>query len=139
MIERTLELNAWLNDDALRATIGKVERLPSTPRLFAELSKLLDDETATVDAVVEVVRQDPAMSSKLLQLVNSSFFASSSNVSNVRTAVLRLGMKTIRNLAPRYRRVRRRERALDLGDPGGEAATTVAAHCTAGESHRHRS
>lgn len=99
VIERTLELSAGLNDDDLRAKVGKVERLPSTPRLFAELSQLLDDETATVDAVVGVVRQDPAMSSKLLQVVNSSFFAASSSVTDVRTAVLRLGMKTIRNLA----------------------------------------
>lgn len=99
VIERTLELNSWLSNAELRAVIGKVERLPSTPRLFAELSKLLDDETATIDGVVAVVRQDPAMSSKLLQVVNSSFFAISSNVSDVRTAVLRLGMKTIRNLA----------------------------------------
>jgi len=99
VIERTLELSTWLNNPELRAIVGKVERLPSTPRLFAELSRLLDDETATIDAVVAVVRQDPAMSSKLLQIVNSSFFAASSNVSDVRTAVLRLGMKTVRNLA----------------------------------------
>jgi HD-like signal output (HDOD) protein len=40
------------------------------------------------------------MSSKVLQVVNSSFFSSSgSPVSDVRTAVVRLGMKTIRNLA----------------------------------------
>ncbi|MET0793609.1 MAG: HDOD domain-containing protein [Polyangiaceae bacterium] len=99
VIERTLELSAWLSDETLRAKIGQVERLPSTPRLFAELSQLLDDEATTIDSVVAVVRQDPAMSSKLLQVVNSSFFAASSNVSDVRTAVLRLGLKTIRNLA----------------------------------------
>jgi HD-like signal output (HDOD) protein len=34
-----------------------------------------------------------------LQVVNSSFFSSSSSVSDVRTAVVRLGLKTIRNLA----------------------------------------
>lgn len=39
------------------------------------------------------------MSSKVLQVVNSSFFSSGSSVSDVRAAVLRLGMKTIRNLA----------------------------------------
>ncbi len=99
VIERTLELSAWLNNAELQAVVGKVERLPSTPRLFSELSRLLDDEGTTVDAVVNVVKQDPAMSSKLLQVVNSSFFAVSSNVSDIRTAVLRLGMKTIRNLA----------------------------------------
>lgn len=118
VIERTLELSAWLNDEALRAQVGKVERLPSTPRLFAELSKLMDDETASVDSVVRVVRQDPAMSSKLLQVVNSSFFAQSSNVSDVRTAVLRLGMKTIRNLALGIG-------AFDAAGAGANAAISV--------------
>ena len=115
VIERTLELSAWLNDEELRAKVGKVERLPSTPRLFAELSQLLDDETATIDSVVAVVKQDPAMSSKLLQVVNSSFFAASSSVSDVRTAVLRLGMKTIRNLALGIGAF---DAASELGNPG---------------------
>ena len=39
------------------------------------------------------------MSSKVLQIVNSSLFSSGAAVSDVRAAVLRLGMKTIRNLA----------------------------------------
>jgi HD-like signal output (HDOD) protein len=49
--------------------------------------------------VAGIVRQDPAMSSKVLQIVNSSLFSSGAAVSDVRAAVLRLGMKTIRNLA----------------------------------------
>ncbi len=79
--------------------VGRVDRLPSTPRLFSDLSRALDDENASADTVAAIVRQDPAMSSKVLQIVNSSFFSSGAPVSDVRAAVLRLGMKTIRNLA----------------------------------------
>ncbi len=99
VIERTGELRHWLSEERLQAAVGRLDRLPSTPRLFSELSRALDDESASADTVAAIVRQDPAMSSKVLQVVNSSFFSSGSSVSDVRAAVLRLGMKTIRNLA----------------------------------------
>ena len=99
VIERTRELRGWLSEERLQAAVGRLDRLPSTPRLFTQLSQALDDESATADTVAAIVRQDPAMSSKVLQVVNSSFFSSGSSVSDVRAAVLRLGMKTIRNLA----------------------------------------
>ena len=99
VIERTRELRSWLSEERLQAAVGRIDCLPSTPRLFGELSRALDDEAASADTVAAIVRQDPAMSSKVLQVVNSAFFSSSgSPVSDVRTAVVRLGMKTIRNL-----------------------------------------
>jgi HD-like signal output (HDOD) protein len=99
VIERTRELRAWLSDERLQAVAGRIDRLPSPPRLFSELSKALDDDTASPDSVANIVREDPAMSSKILQVVNSSFFSSATNISDVRAAVVRLGLKTIRNLA----------------------------------------
>ena len=99
VIERTRELRSWLSEERLQATVGRLDRLPSTPHLFSALNKALDDESASADTVANIVRQDPAMSSKVLQVVNSSFFSSGANVSDVRAAVVRLGMKTIRNLA----------------------------------------
>jgi HD-like signal output (HDOD) protein len=99
VIERTRELRSWLSEERLQSAVGRLDRLPSTPRLFSALTKALEDENASADTVAAIVRQDPAMSSKVLQVVNSSFFSSGANVSDVRAAVLRLGMKTIRNLA----------------------------------------
>ncbi|HYQ45284.1 MAG TPA: HDOD domain-containing protein [Polyangiaceae bacterium] len=99
VIGRTQELRNWLSEERLQAVVGRLDRLPSTPRLFSDLSRALDDEQTSADTVAGIVRQDPAMSSKVLQIVNSSLFSSGTAVSDVRAAVLRLGMKTIRNLA----------------------------------------
>jgi len=99
VIERTQSLKNWLTDERLQAQVGQVEHLPSAPQLFTDLTRALDDESTSADVVAAIVRQDPAMSSKILQIVNSSLFSSSSNVADIRTAVVRLGMKTIRNLA----------------------------------------
>ncbi|MEO6603722.1 MAG: HDOD domain-containing protein, partial [Polyangiaceae bacterium] len=99
VIERTRELRLWLSEERLQAAVGRIDCLPSTPRLFSALSKALDDESASAETVATIVRQDPAMSSKVLRVVNSSFFSSGSSVSDIRMAVTRLGIKTIRNLA----------------------------------------
>ena len=99
VIERTRALKGWLSDRRLQAVVGQIRHLPSTPRLFEALNEALDSESSSADTVAEIVRQDPAMSSKILQVVNSSFFSSSASIIDVRTAVVRLGLKTIRNLS----------------------------------------
>jgi HD-like signal output (HDOD) protein len=98
VIESTRDLKLLLDNPKLQATVGQVDRLPSAPRLFTELSRLVEDEKSDIDAITRVVQQDPAMAGKLLQVVNSAFFTASSTVKDLRTAVVRLGMKTLRNL-----------------------------------------
>ena len=99
VVERTGELHRTLLDPQLRALVGGVRGLPTTMRLFQDLSDLLRRDDASTDAVTALVRQDPAMASKLLQFVNSAFFANSREVADIGGAVVRLGMKTIKNLA----------------------------------------
>lgn len=99
VIARTAELRTLLQDPLLRAAVGQVDCLPSPPRLFVELSRLLQDERTDVDSITRVVAQDPAMAGKLLQIANSAFFSNAVSVRDVRTAVVRLGLKTLRDLS----------------------------------------
>ncbi|MFZ5889725.1 MAG: HDOD domain-containing protein [Myxococcota bacterium] len=99
VIENTRALRQLLDDAKLQSLVGQIGHLPSPPRLFSELSRLLEDDRADATRVAELVQQDPAMASKLLQVANSALFASSNPVSDVKTAVVRLGTRTLRNLA----------------------------------------
>jgi HD-like signal output (HDOD) protein/ActR/RegA family two-component response regulator len=98
VISRTSELNALLGDKRLQAIVGQVGALGSPPRLYSELCALLEREDTNAAALSKVIKQDPAMSSKLLQVANSAFFNSSASVSDVDTAIMRLGFRTLRNL-----------------------------------------
>lgn len=98
VVERTGSLHRILSDENLRALVGSVDRLPSALRIFQELSDLLAREDASTDKVTDLVRQDPAIAAKLLQFVNSAFFARSREISDIRNAVVRLGMKSVKNL-----------------------------------------
>lgn len=99
VIERSGMLHRTLADPNLRAMLGAVDRLPSALHVFQQLSELLAEDEVSAEAVAAVVRQDPAMASKLLQFANSAFFARSREIPDIRTAVILLGTKTIKNLA----------------------------------------
>lgn len=98
VISRTRELNTLLNDRRLQAVVGQVGALRSPARLYTELSDLLARDDVDPQELVRVIAQDPALSSKLLQLANSAFFGSSASVSDIETAVLRVGPRVLRNL-----------------------------------------
>jgi HD-like signal output (HDOD) protein len=82
----------------IRRAIGQIDRLPSVPRLYTELNRALSDERTSADMLASIVKQDPAISARLLQIASSAVYARGGKVSDVRTAVVRLGGDMLRNL-----------------------------------------
>jgi len=93
------ELRDLLDSPVLRDSIGRIEKLPSPPHLYLSLTQALehDDDTDSAD-VVRLVAADPAIAAKVLQLSNSAFYSSGRTISDLRTAVTRLGLSTLRDL-----------------------------------------
>lgn len=87
--------------ERVRAAVGSCQKLPGLPTLCAELARVLESENANARAVADVISRDPAMSAKLLQLVNSSFFGIGRRVSSVEMAVTLLGIVRIHALVVR--------------------------------------
>jgi putative nucleotidyltransferase with HDIG domain len=58
----------------------------------------LSDPNASSQRIARLVEQDPAMSAKVLQLVNSAFFGVARNVSDINTAINYLGKNILENL-----------------------------------------
>lgn len=98
IISRTDQLTRVLGDRKLQAIVGQVGTLPSAPRLHQELTRLLDREETPAAAVAAVIKQDPAMTAKLLQVASSAFFNTSASVADVESAIMRLGFRTLRSL-----------------------------------------
>jgi HD-like signal output (HDOD) protein/CheY-like chemotaxis protein len=100
VIARTEQLTHVLGDRKLQALVGQVGVLPSAPALRRELTELLDgpDSSSMAGAMAALIKQDPAMTSKLLQVASSAFFNSSASVADVESAIMRLGYRTLRHL-----------------------------------------
>ncbi len=74
VIERACNLQALLQNEEIRSLASKLNNLPSVPKLYADLNRLLAGDNVSSEQVARLVEQDPAMCAKILQLVNSSFF-----------------------------------------------------------------
>jgi HD-like signal output (HDOD) protein len=86
-------------NEKIRRVIGGLGSLPGPPETFLKLEKLLDSRTASLEEVADLVEQDPVLTAKLLQIVNSAHIGAASRVLRVIEAVQMLGLAMVRILA----------------------------------------
>ena len=87
-----------INKPVVSEYVGTIQRLPSMPGIYLELNDALASDVTGASEIAAIIEQDPAMSAKILQLVNSAFFALSSHVFKIKDAVVILGVRQIRDL-----------------------------------------
>jgi HD-like signal output (HDOD) protein len=97
-IERATSLSQVLNNKLLVSLVGSVRDLPVIPRTYMALRKKLSDPAAPLNDVVRLVAQDVAISAKILQLANSSFFGLPQEITTLETAVKFLGLDMLQNV-----------------------------------------
>jgi len=98
-IERSLDGANVDRDAKIRRIVGGVDKLPTPPDLFFELSRLMQSPTTSVADVAKVVTRDPGLSAKLLQLVNSAYFGTGQSTTSIQQAVALLGTDRLRYIA----------------------------------------
>ena len=97
-IEQTISLRQILENEALRAVISKIDSLPSLPTLYSDIMAELSSSEASIKKIGEIIGSDMAMTSKILQLVNSAFFGLRQRVARPDQAVLLLGLDIVKSL-----------------------------------------
>ncbi len=97
-VSRVLQAQAQLNNPAIANVIGGLQKLPSPPALYHRLCALLATENATQAKAAELVSSDPAMTAKVLQLVNSAYFRTSREITDIREAIVYLGFEALSHL-----------------------------------------
>ncbi len=97
-IWRVCALDGWMLDEKLRTVVAQLYSVPSLPSLYFRIMDALNSPDAGVDTIGAIVAKDPAMTAKILQLVNSAFFGIARKVSNAMEAVQYLGVGRVRSL-----------------------------------------
>jgi HD-like signal output (HDOD) protein len=98
VVERTCNLQTLLQSEVTRSVIGKLNRLPSPPATYLRLTEAMANPNVSSRAIGAIVEEDPAMSVKILQLVNSAYFGLAHTATSVAQAVSYLGMEVLRAL-----------------------------------------
>jgi len=73
--------------------------LPSVPAILDQLRALVEDPRSSIDQIADVVERDSRMAADLLRMANSVQFTHMPRATNIKTAVTRLGLKHVSNLA----------------------------------------
>ena len=73
--------------------------LPTLPSSVFELGRIADDPLASAKDFERVILTDPTLSAKVLHVANSAYYAPTASITNIRNAIVRIGMKGVQDLA----------------------------------------
>jgi len=72
--------------------------IPSVPMVATKLANLLSDPEVELSRVVEILKYDPALTTRVLRLANSAYFGFSRSVATLKEALVRLGTSRLYRL-----------------------------------------
>jgi len=97
-IERAYALKELVSSEALQKLVSGIGELPSLPSAYQEIVARLQDEEASIVTIGRIIEEDVAMTTKILQLVNSAFFGIANPVVSIEQAVSLLGLDILGTL-----------------------------------------
>jgi len=83
----------------LRLIVNRTTELTPLKAVATKAIALAEDERTAAMDLATVISSDQALTAKLLRLSNSAYYGYARRISNVREAVILLGMRTVRSVA----------------------------------------
>ncbi|MCC6476288.1 HDOD domain-containing protein [bacterium] len=78
--------------------LSEANDLPTLPTIAIEVARLANDPMAGMSEIVRIIRNDPAMTTKILRVANSAFYGMPRRVESLNMALVVLGMREVANL-----------------------------------------
>ncbi len=83
----------------LAAAVQEVSEVSSLPEITTKIVEVVEDPSATVRDMHQIVRTDPALAAKILKVVNSAFYGLPAQIASLDRAILMLGLSAVKNIA----------------------------------------
>ena len=78
--------------------ISKIDELPTLPTIVYELTQIINDPMSSTSDVEKVMANDQSLTTKVLKLVNSAYYAIPGGVSSLSRAIAYIGFDTVNQL-----------------------------------------
>ena len=82
--------------DKALSTIGDIATLPE---VTVKIIETVEDQRSTARDLHELIKRDPALSAKVLKVVNSAFYGLPGQIAAIDRAIVLLGLSAVKNLA----------------------------------------
>lgn len=86
-------------DDIVAAIESDQLLLPTLPELALQVREIADDPDATINKLVSTIKQDAALTVRIIKVANSPLLRAAKQIDDLNMAVMRLGMQYTSNLA----------------------------------------
>jgi putative nucleotidyltransferase with HDIG domain len=98
VLARAFAAQDFALDEPFRKVIAGIASLPALPQVYLELMQELKSEEPSLEKAGQIVARDMALTAKILQLVNSAFFALGRPIAHPAEAAIFLGTETLKAL-----------------------------------------
>jgi len=83
----------------IRKVIQDEKELPSLSTIAAKVVSMASNEEVSSNQLAETINKDPALTAKILKVVNSSFYAMRKQITTLSQAITILGLSVVRTLS----------------------------------------
>jgi putative nucleotidyltransferase with HDIG domain len=97
-LTNSLALRDIVENPRLKQVLLQVNSLPTMPAVYCDLLATLESPHASAQLLAEIIQRDMALTSKMLQMVNSAFFGLGHHVANPAYAITLLGTEVVKSL-----------------------------------------
>jgi len=85
--------------ESCRTIIDGIEKIPTLPAVLSKLLTVLEDPKSNIKSVSRLIGSDPAMTARILKIVNSAYYGFPREISTVDQAIVILGFNAVKSLA----------------------------------------
>lgn len=83
----------------IRIALSRIGDIATLPEVTAKIISVVDDPKSTARDLHGIIKNDPALATKILKVVNSAFYGLPGQVSEIDRAIVLLGLSAVKNIA----------------------------------------
>ncbi len=83
----------------IKLALAKIGDIATLPEVTTRIIAIVDDPKSTARDLHSVIKNDPALATRVLKVVNSAFYGLPGQVSEIDRAIVLLGLSAVKNIA----------------------------------------
>ena len=87
-------------EQVVQQAIGELSHIATLPEITLKIVELVEDPKSTAQDLNRVVSSDPALCSRILKVVNSSFYGLPGQIASINRAIVMLGLNAVTSRSP---------------------------------------
>jgi len=86
-------------EQVVNEAIREISHIATLPEITLKIVELVEDPRSTAQDLHRIIANDPALCSRILKVVNSSFYGLPGQIGSINRAIVMLGLNAVKNIA----------------------------------------